>query len=71
MCVCVCVCVCYFYHPLGAMGSSVFVAFPCHIPFCTLNSEIFARVIFLQNFENAKFRENENIAKWINHSAVY
>ena len=47
-CVCVCVCVCYFYYPLRGMGSSVFVAFPCHIPFCTVNSEILRVIYFMK-----------------------
>ena len=30
---------------------------------CTVNSEIFARVIFSRNFAYAKFRENKTLAK--------
>ena len=30
----------------------------------TVNSEIFARVLFSQNFACAKFRENKILAKW-------
>ena len=30
----------------------------------TVNLEIFARVLFSQNFAHAKFRENEILAKW-------
>ena len=38
---------------------SVIVEFPCH----TVDSEIFARVLFLRNFAHAKFRENKVLAK--------
>ena len=31
--------------------------------FYTVNSEFFARVLFSQNFEEAKFRENKTFAK--------
>ena len=37
----------------------------------TVNSEIFVRVLFSQNFAYAKFRENDILAKWGNHSLVY
>ena len=37
----------------------------------TVNSEIFAGVLFLQNFTYVKFRENKILAKWRNHSVVY
>ena len=37
----------------------------------TVNSEIFARVLFSRNFAYAKFRENKILAKWRNHSVVY
>ena len=37
----------------------------------TVNSEYFARVLFLRNFAYAKFRGNNTLAKWQNHSAVY
>ena len=33
----------------------------------TVDSEIFARISFSQNFASAKFCENENLAKWRNH----
>ena len=36
-----------------------------------VNSEIFARVLFLRNFTYAKFRENKTLVKWLNHSVVY
>ena len=36
-----------------------------------VNSEIFARVLFSRNFAYAKFRENQNLAKWRDHSVVY
>ena len=55
-----------------------------HLPFCcvdpgliafcalcgtgTVNSEIFARVLFSRN---AKFRENKFLTNWRNHSVVY
>ena len=37
----------------------------------TVDSEIYARVIFSRNFAYAKFRENKILAKWRNHSVVY
>ena len=37
----------------------------------TVNSEIFARVLFSRNFAYEKFRENNTLAKWRNHSVVY
>ena len=37
----------------------------------TINSKIFARVLFFRNFAYAKFRENEILANWRNHSVVY
>ena len=36
----------------------------------TVNSEIFARVLFSRNFAFTKFRENKTLAKWRDHSAV-
>ena len=39
--------------------------------FYTVNSEIFARVLFSRNFAYAKFRENKILAKWRNLSVVY
>ena len=33
----------------------------------TLNSEIFVRILFAQNFAYAKFRENKTLAIWQNH----
>ena len=32
------------------------------IGLCTVNSEIFARVLFLRNFADAEFRENKTLA---------
>ena len=40
-----------------------------HVP--TVNSEIFARVLFLKNFADVKFCENKTLIKWQNHSVVY
>ena len=37
----------------------------------TVNSEIFARVLFSGNFAYAKFHEYKILAKWQNHSVVY
>ena len=37
----------------------------------TVNSDIFARVLFSRNFAYAKFRENKILAKCRNHSVVY
>ena len=37
----------------------------------TVNSEIFARILFSQNFAYARFCENKTIAKWRDHSAIY
>ena len=37
----------------------------------TVNSEIFARILFSRNFAYAKFRENKLLAKWRNHYVVY
>ena len=37
----------------------------------TVNSEIFARVLFSRNFAYAKFLENKILAKWRYRSAVY
>ena len=37
----------------------------------TVNSEIFARVLFSRNFAAEKFRETKTLAKWLKHSAVY
>ena len=36
-----------------------------------VNWEIFARTLFSRNFAYTKFLENENLAKWQNHSVVY
>ena len=36
-----------------------------------VNSEIFLEGLFSQNFADAKFRENETLVKWKNHSAIY
>ena len=38
--------------------------------FNTVNSEIFARVLFTRNFAYAKFRENKILAKCPNPSVV-
>ena len=35
----------------------------------TVNSEIFARVIFSRNLSAAKFIETKTLAKWLSHSA--
>ena len=37
----------------------------------TVISEIFARVLFSRNFAYAKFRENNILTNWRNHSVVY
>ena len=37
----------------------------------TVNSEIFARVLFSQNFTYAKFRENKILVKWKKYSVIY
>ena len=37
----------------------------------TVNSEVFARVLFSLNFAYAKFRENKMRVKWRNNSVVY
>ena len=37
----------------------------------TEDSEIFARVLFSQNFAYAKFPENKILMKWGNHYAVH
>ena len=37
----------------------------------TVNSEIFAMVLFSRNFAYAKFRENKILTIWRNHSVVY
>ena len=37
----------------------------------TVNSEIFARVLFSRNFVCAKLRDNKILAKWRSHSVVY
>ena len=42
-----------------------------HIPESNVTSEIFARVLFSQNFAHAKFRENIILTNWRNHSDVY
>ena len=36
----------------------------------TVNSEIFARVLFSRNFAYAKFRENKTLAIWRDHSVI-
>ena len=36
----------------------------------TVDSKIFARVLFSGNFAYAKFRENKTLGKWQNHSVV-
>ena len=41
------------------------------LPLITVDWEIFARVLFLRNFAYAKFRENEALAKWRDHSVIY
>ena len=38
---------------------------------CTVNSEIFMRVLFSQNFAYGKFRENKILLILRNHSAIY
>ena len=38
---------------------------------CTVNSEIFARVLFSRNFAFAKFREIQILAKRRNHFVIY
>ena len=35
----------------------------------TVNSEIFARILFSRDFAYAKFRENKIFEKWRNHSS--
>ena len=37
----------------------------------TVNSEIFARVLFSRDFAYAKFRANRTLANWRNHSVFY
>ena len=37
----------------------------------TVNSKKIARVLFLQNFADAEFRENRTLAKKRKHSVVY
>ena len=37
----------------------------------TVNWEMFARVLYSQNFTYAKFCENKILAKWRNYSIVY
>ena len=37
----------------------------------TVNSEIFARVLFLPNFAYLKFREDKNLTNWRNHSVIF
>ena len=37
----------------------------------TVNSEIFARVLFSRNFADAEFRENKTFAKWRKHFVPY
>ena len=37
----------------------------------TVNSKIFARVLFSRNFAYAKFCENKILAKWRNHSLSF
>ena len=38
----------------------------------TVNSEVFPKVLFSRNFaSDAKFRENETLPKWLNHSVIY
>ena len=36
-----------------------------------VNSDIYARVLFLRNFAHAKFHENNILAQWRTHSVVY
>ena len=38
---------------------------------CTVNLEIFSRVLFSRNFTYAKFCENIIPTNWQNHSVVY
>ena len=37
----------------------------------TVNSEIFTRVLFSRKFAYAKFRENNILISWRNHSVIY
>ena len=37
----------------------------------SVNSEIFARVLFSRNFAYAEFRENKILEKWRNYSLLY
>ena len=37
----------------------------------TVNLEIFARILFMRNFVDVKFRENKNLAKWRKHFVLY
>ena len=39
--------------------------------FYTVNSEIFARVLFSRNFTDAEFHENKSLRKWRNLSVMY
>ena len=38
---------------------------------CTVDSEIFVRVLFLHNFVYAKFHENKTLAKLQKHPVIY
>ena len=37
----------------------------------TVNSEIFSRLLFTQNFAHAKFLESKTLAKWPYYSVIY
>ena len=63
-----------FNNPLCTTGFFLLVSYKkLGMVYCiyTVNSEIFMRVLFSQNFAYAKFRENRILVKWRNHSVVY
>ena len=60
----------WFYSPLNPpwvmLGCSHISLF-----LYSVNSEIFAMVLFSRNFANAKFREHRTLVKWRNHYVIY
>ena len=66
----------FVYHPSmshWAWGISFLfkTSFPYTCSIITVNSEIFARVLFSRNFAYAKFRGNNTLSKWRKRLAFY
>ena len=58
-------------HTEGSKLNVLLILSAVGIKYVTVNSEIFARVLFSRNFAYAKFPENKILTKWRNHSVNY